>query len=435
MQTIITQQCRKIAGRSYLISACFILAWSMYMSGYVIYIEKILAGSPWMNLIITTSLIFSFLFEVVCELLTGQYADQQGRRAAIRNSAWCCALGAVLLAIAWPLRHHPAPALLAAFSGIMCFDAGATFISGALEAWVVDSVQHVGGPSDCTGIFASLFWIKNAMWLLGGFVALTLQSWHPMAAWILCGGIMLGVMWPTTWTLREDYRASTPDLVVQQSTWKFLRHAGTYAWHTPAIRWLIVGNAGAYTASIAVAYYWVAALHDLLGHTITAQPIALTMPLAWTGFGIVRLLAATAAKWRTRQSTTVRDVAQAGLLALFPLVLLAPLCLVPLTSSLPANIFLCGILFAKFGDELFKPLFAGLMNRAISQSNIRATILSLTSAVGAFCASITLALLLLIPPMAMRYQYYFILLCTMASLGLLAGIVSYRKLRTITVSQ
>jgi MFS family permease len=107
----------------------------------------------------------------VFELPTGIVADTWGRRTSFLIGTVVQLVGNLLYVACW---YWHASFWLWAFASVL-LGLGYTFFSGALDAWLVDTLKHTGYDGDLESIFAKAQIINGAAMLLGtvagGFIA------------------------------------------------------------------------------------------------------------------------------------------------------------------------------------------------------------------------------------------------------------------------
>jgi len=133
----------------------------------------------------------------ICEIPTGAFADIFGRKRAFVSACGLMSLAFIV----YGFSHT--------FFGFLCAEiisaVGATFKSGAFQAWLVDSLKHRGYTDSYNKIFSREN-IFNRIGAGGGAIlGAYLSVRNPALPWFIGGGIMFFVMIFAYLTMQEEY--------------------------------------------------------------------------------------------------------------------------------------------------------------------------------------------------------------------------------------
>jgi len=180
---------------------------------------------------------FFTLGQVIFEVPTGVVADVRGRRASYMLGAVTLLLSTLLYLLMWQIE---APfwgwAISSAFIGL-----GFTFFSGAVEAWLVDALDHHGFAENLESVFARGQTTAGVAMLsgsvAGGFVA---QATNLGVPYIL-RAVLLGLTLVVAFFLMKDvgftpHRGTGPIKEMR----KVLKASIDSGWRRPPIRWVML---------------------------------------------------------------------------------------------------------------------------------------------------------------------------------------------------
>ncbi|HEX5062629.1 MAG TPA: MFS transporter [Kofleriaceae bacterium] len=174
---------------------------------------------------------------VLFEIPTGMVADTYGRRTSYLLGAAIQLVGNVLYVWMWyvhgPFWGWAIASLLLGF--------GYTFFSGALEAWLVDALEHAGYDGDLDPIFAKNQIVIGAAMLVGtiagGFIAQAAALGVP---YLVRAGLQL-VSFVVAFVLMKDIGFSPERAVGFVKQVRALARAGwTYGIKNRPVRWVML---------------------------------------------------------------------------------------------------------------------------------------------------------------------------------------------------
>lgn len=293
----------------------------------------------------------------ILEVPTGAFADRFGRRRSI--VAGCFAWG--LSFYLYYFSHHLSAFILAEIIGAF----GATLISGALEAWVVDSLKWQKLEISLEKLFRHEERARQAGIITGSFLGAILGGHDLALPWLLSGSAMLIAGLFAAKLMAEPYFSKQgwnfsfrPLLSTARESWQ----AGK---ENPAF-WRIAGISAIFALSIqSLNMQWTLFFRD--GFRLPVWSLG----LIYTAIAIFTALGAHFAPLAAKKG---RHEGQ-GLAIAFLIIGLMMLLGGRAGIFLPAISF---FLLHEFGRGLFKPLKRAIINRRLEGKN-RATMLSLES--------------------------------------------------------
>jgi MFS transporter, DHA3 family, tetracycline resistance protein len=138
----------------------------------------------------------------VAEIPTGAYADTFGRKASYVLASLLWSLGLIV---------YGTSVSFAGFALAECLLAiGSTCVSGAFEAWLIDSLDHSGmNPAERDAYKAHLFVRENTIHTVCGIFGSLIGAWvytkSPQGCWVLSGVLMLCHALVAKYVMSEDY--------------------------------------------------------------------------------------------------------------------------------------------------------------------------------------------------------------------------------------
>ena len=189
---------------------------------------------------------------VAFEIPTGVVADTLGRRASYLASIAVLGITTLLY-----LGLAEIEAGVIAFSVVsVLMGLGFTFYSGALEAWLVDALNAVGGDQSLDGVFARGQQFTGAAMLVGTIAGGLLGQLALPVPFITRAVLLVGVFALAQRTMHDiGFRTQTlrlaeiPERMAEQT-----RVGIAYGWRQPGLRWLMLAG-GVRGAFLAWAFY------------------------------------------------------------------------------------------------------------------------------------------------------------------------------------
>ena len=134
---------------------------------------------------------------ILMEMPTGSFADKFGRHHSITISCFVISLGLFIYFLAKGFWFFVLAEVIAGL--------GRTFVSGALEAWLVDSLKDQGMGSLKFTIFRKESYYSSAGMIIGGIVGSFAGSYNLALPWIM-GSILALLSGIYSLRLKESYR-------------------------------------------------------------------------------------------------------------------------------------------------------------------------------------------------------------------------------------
>jgi len=183
---------RKIARTYTLVWSIYMLSYSFAMATYVMFLMDRGMNLFQVNLINTLFWLGTFFFEVP----TGVFADTLGRKISFLIA--CCFLSLAMLtyALSSTLVGFITAELIAAL--------GASFKSGALEAWVVDSLDKAGFPEKKDRLFANTSLASSGMSIIGGLIGAHAGAVNLAYPWMMGSVMFLITFLVAAIAIKED---------------------------------------------------------------------------------------------------------------------------------------------------------------------------------------------------------------------------------------
>lgn len=189
--------------------------------------------------------------QVIFEVPTGVVADTRGRRTSFLLGAATLLLSTVAYLFMWQIEGPFWGWALAS----LVIGLGFTFFSGAVEAWLVDALDHTGYDGDLESVFARGQSVMGASMLVGsvagGFIA---QATNLGVPYVL-RSVMLAATVVTAAFLMRDLgftpdRDASPVAAVRTVLTASLDHG----WRNPPLRWLML--AAPFTGGVGVYVFY-----------------------------------------------------------------------------------------------------------------------------------------------------------------------------------
>ncbi len=192
-QSIDRRQVRGIVGQYYFLASVFAAAHSFFFSTYSVFLVSRGLNLFEINLVNCFFMVGVFVMEVP----TGAYADVLGRKNSFVAACFTLAISMFVYYRANSFWTCVVAELIAAV--------GASFYSGSLEAWVVDSVKHAGVRGDMHPLFRRERYVGEAGIIVGSLLGGYMALYNLALPW-LCGGISLAILGVIAiCIMREEY--------------------------------------------------------------------------------------------------------------------------------------------------------------------------------------------------------------------------------------
>lgn len=342
----------------YLITILSDFATSTMSATYVLFLLSQHLDLLQVNLVNLAFMTGNFIFEIP----TGAYADFFGRKKSVMLSSFFIfiALGVYFISSSLPMF------ILAETIAALAF----TFESGALDAWIVDSLEQKSYVGKVDYIFSHASIFGQVASLLGGLVGAYIGSTnlrYPMGL----GAIMSLIALMVAFLFMHEQRATKHGLSFGKGfiqLGQIAKESVSYGVRHKVVFWLLISSVLAMFAFQPLNMYWSPRLNTLAGNQIWL------MGWVWAGICLFMIFGNLLAKKLLQQNKACLWILKATALFLS----------VPILFASMSNIFyvvLTGFLTYEVGRGLLKPIQKSYLNQHIP-SDKRATVLSFESMVG-----------------------------------------------------
>lgn len=351
----------------------FAVSYGLIFTGLTAYYVLTVGMNPLQLVLVGTAIeLTCFIFEVP----TGVVADTYSRK-------WSMLIGSFLIAVCYVITGL-APAFFAIVIAEVIRGVGSTFTSGASEAWITDEVG-----ADKIG---PLFLRSGQLWavfnLLGVLVCVLLASLFGYAVPILLGaGIQLAVVALSIFAMPETGFKPIPrgERTTFQTMLGTLRDGAKLVRGTPVLLLLIVVELIRGASSEGFDRLWEAHLLTSFSLPALSLPgIGPLDPIAW--FAVLEVIGAALALTvlevaRRRVNMQHHAALAKTLMGAYAVVIIATLAL-----ALSGNFVLAMAMLVVRGLcwSLAGPIAGTWLNQSITDSSVRATVLSMNSQANAF---------------------------------------------------
>jgi len=186
---------KHVVGTYYLLSGAYNLAQFFIWAIYPLFLLSRGLDLFQMNAVLATYGITVVLFEVP----TGAVADVFGRRFAFVLG---CGVRAVAYAL-YTLAHDFRTCVAAEFIDAL----GTTFVSGALDAWMVDAARAAGDTRPLDPVFARAAIVTRALMIAGGLAAGYLAERSLLYPWYVAAALFVAAGTAGALVMRDERRA------------------------------------------------------------------------------------------------------------------------------------------------------------------------------------------------------------------------------------
>ncbi|HVM95414.1 MAG TPA: MFS transporter [Candidatus Acidoferrales bacterium] len=237
----------------YVVYGLYCSSWSTLTPVYPLFLLSRGLDLFEINLVFATYLLVAFFFEVP----TGAIADVFGRKTSFLLS---CAVRGVAFMMYWYAQGF-ADCLVAEFAD----GVGTTLASGALDAWVVDSVRDAGDAAQVGRIFARAGFWASPMMIVGGLFGSYVADVDLGMAWP-CGAALFLATGVVAFFWMEENRLPATRRESLWRSWLDTSRAGlVVVRRSPVLRVLCLLTAATSFAVMPAWHYWPARLQQLSG--------------------------------------------------------------------------------------------------------------------------------------------------------------------------
>ncbi len=339
----------------------------------MVYLATLVGLNPFQMVLVGTTLEVSyFLFEIP----TGIVADVRSRRLSV-------IIGFLLMGFGFILEGA-IPLFVTVLLAQVVWGIGATFISGAYDAWIADEIKH--HTNDETDVSLGQVYLRGTQFhqvgaLLGIGLSVALASLTITLPIILGGALFVMLALFLALVMPED--GFTPTSSAERNTWQSLRQTLTDGLRLvrgrPILITILVISAIFGTFSEGYDRLWTPHLLDNFTFPVLGQ----WQPVIW--FGIIRAVSMVLAIGATEMARRRLEVDNQPLL-IRTLVGFNTLLIISIVIfGLATNFFLAliAIWVANITRTTIQPLYTAWINRHV-ESKVRATLLSINGQADSF---------------------------------------------------
>jgi MFS family permease len=297
------------------------------------------------------------------ELPTGVVADRYGRKASI-------AIGAALMGVS-VLAFAFAPTVPLIIASFVALAIGLTFLSGAEDAFLFESLKIVGRAADYTRVAGRVSATTLAALAVGNVASGLLASVDLHLPFIL-SALFLFSMLGIVLTFREPRVVEPSGEAGEQRTrltyWGIIKKAVAIMRARPALRYPIF-------------YLTLVPIAAMALETVFLQPQALALGVPLAGVGVVVMAVQLSSMAGSTSSHRLKQhLGESKTIYFVPLAIAISLLLLGLSQQLPTLVFAATISFC---TAVVRPIVMSRIQNQVSD-NIRATVLSMQSLLFAF---------------------------------------------------
>lgn len=374
MNKVIQNFTEKIRGKNvvlvyYLLTFLIELAVGFTFAIYVIFLLSRGLNLLEANLVNLAFMSAGFLLEIP----TGAYADFFGRKKSIIASCGLFALCLFVYAISGNIWMFIAAELIGAL--------GSAFYSGALDAWMVDSLKEQGREEESEKVFSKANIIHLSASLVGGLLGAFLGNLNLVIPFAVGSVIALLALSVAISFMHENHTSKSGKFGFTTGLKKMgevMRHSVNYGVRHKVVLWLIISSVISMFAFMPLNMFWAPRMNELAGNKVWL------MGWVWVGVTLFMMLGGYLAKKLLENKKSY-----------FYILILTSITLsIPILVSASTNIFIIAStswLFYEIGRGLYKPVHKAYINKYIP-SEQRATILSFDTMMGKLGAATGLLL-------------------------------------------
>lgn len=303
----------------------------------------------------------------ILEIPTGAYADYFGRKKSIILSNICLIFCLLVYFESTNIYMFIAAEILAALSF--------TFASGALDAWMVDSLEKKGDfnspvENQAPLIFSHAGIVGKIAMLLGGLVGAYIGSVNLALPFGAGATVALAALLVSIFFIHEDFKSKKVLSLISGLTQigQVAKDSINYGIRHKVILWLIFSSMLAMFAFQPLNMYWSPRMNELAGNQIWL------MGWVWAGIAAFMMVG----------SFVVKELLKRKKTYVWILITTALFLAIPILISATSNIFavvLMSFLIYELGRGMLTPAHKAYVNKFIPGEQ-RATVISFDSMMG-----------------------------------------------------
>lgn len=353
----------------YLLTFLFEFAAGLTSATYVLFLL-----SRGLDLFQVTLVNLSFMIGIfIFEIPTGAYADYFGRKKSVILSS----LFLMLALFIYFLSSNIVTFIIAEITAALAF----TFASGALDAWMVDSLETKGFTGKIDFIFSHSAIIGKIAALLAGLIGAYIGSVNLALPFGAGAVVSLVAVFVSIFFLKENFiqkkAMNWADAVSQMA--HVAKESITYGIKHKVVLWLIISSVLATFAFQPLNMYWSPRMNNLAGDKIWL------MGWVWAGISFAMMTGSFLIKQLLK-----REKSYTWILMLTVLILGIPILLI--SASNIFGVVLLGFITYELGRGMLTPVQKAYLNKHIPGEK-RATVLSFDSMMGRLGAALGLVIL------------------------------------------
>lgn len=353
----------------YLLTFLFEFAAGLTAATYVLFLLSRGLDLFQVMLVNLSFMIGIFIFEIP----TGAYADYFGRKKSVILSS----IFLMMALFIYFLSSNIITFIIAEITAAMAF----TFASGALDAWMVDSMETKQFTGKIDFIFSHAAIVGKVAALLAGLIGAYIGSMSLALPFGVGAFVALIAVFVSVFFLKENFvreKAMNWTGAVSQMV-RITKDGVTYGASHKVVLWLIISSVIATFAFQPLNMYWSPRMNILAGDKIWL------MGWVWAGASFAMMMGSFLVKQLLKKEKSYTWILMLTVLALgIPILLIS-------TSNI-FGVVLVGFVIYELGRGMQTPVQKAYLNRHIP-SEQRATVLSFNSMMGRVGAALGLVIL------------------------------------------
>ena len=344
---------KKVMKTYFLVAFIYALTHSFFFATYSVFLKDKGMDLFQMNVISAFFMAAVFFLEVP----TGAFADVFGRKKSIIAGFVFFSLATLVYYLSGSFWMFIVAELIAALS--------VSFISGSMEAWAVDSLNHHGYDGDLGHVFKRHDQFRQGGILIGSVVGAYAGNFDIALPWLMCSIGTLFLAGISALIVREEYFVSSRESVGLASVRKTAAESIKYGFHNKAV-WLIIVFSAVFSFSIQTFnMHWQILFQDSFGLAVSHLGWVFAATCVFIMIGNhLSLFWRKIIKNEKNAMITSQAVTAAGMIAA-----------ASMWSAFPV---MAAFMIHEMGRGMFGPLKQAYLNRRIP-SKTRATVISFES--------------------------------------------------------
>ena len=339
----------------YVITFLTDLAVSLTFATYVLFLLK-----NGLDLFQVNMVNFSFMIGgLIFEIPTGAYADYFGRKKSIVLSSFLMAIGLFVYFFSKNMTMFVIAELIAALA--------LTFTSGALDAWLVDSLQRQKFTGKVDFVFSKANIISKSVGIIGGLAGAYLGNINLAIPFGVGAVLLLFTGFASMILIEDDSPIKKKFNIVEglKNMADISKNSINYGLKHPVVLWLIVASVLSFFSFMPLNMFWSPRLNELAGDKVWL------MGWVWAGFSVFMLLGSYLVTYLTK-----KDKHHSWILVATTIIMALPVIVGSYSQFFV--LVLSAHLIHEVGRGMYSPIKQAYLNKHIPNAQ-RATILSFDS--------------------------------------------------------